>query len=285
MIVRHDRGHHRLLLTLLALAPLVAGCQSASDLMSKDAEWFSRSGRLFIRNVSIDAPPLTPDQPVRPDDLVSADGACPGMAPPGAGRKLSLITLPAAPPVPGGTVALGHTECDVVRGIGAPDSVNLSNGPGGAPRRRHLVARSARRHLHLQRRTAFVDRARARAGRTAESGEKAEEETRRDLIVVVQFQHSHAIAAGTCANVGIERTTRKYLIPSGALDLTFACVRAGRRLANVKSAPLVCHSIGGLIFRACLQPFLLGASQRACCIGASLAELRRLLRIAGKNIR
>ena len=31
----------------------------------------------------------------------------------------------------GGTVALGHTECDVVRGIGAPDSVNLSNNPRG----------------------------------------------------------------------------------------------------------------------------------------------------------
>ena len=31
----------------------------------------------------------------------------------------------------GGTVALGHTECDVVRGIGAPDNVNLSNNPRG----------------------------------------------------------------------------------------------------------------------------------------------------------
>jgi hypothetical protein len=129
--VGHDRGHHRLLLTLLALAPLVAGCQSASDLISKDAEWFSRSGRLFIRNVSIDAPPLTPDQPDRPDDLVSADGACPGMAPPGAGAQALAENAAGAPPVPGGTVALGHTECDVVRGIGAPDSVNLSNGPGG----------------------------------------------------------------------------------------------------------------------------------------------------------
>jgi hypothetical protein len=28
-------------------------------------------------------------------------------------------------------VALGHTECDVVRGIGAPASVNLSNNPRG----------------------------------------------------------------------------------------------------------------------------------------------------------
>ena len=127
----HGKGHRGLFLTLLALAPAIAGCQSASDLMSKDAEWFSRSGRLFIRNVSIDAPPLTPDQPIRPDDLVSADGACPGMAPPGAGAQALADNAAGAPPVVGGTVALLHTECDVVRGIGAPDSVNISNGPGG----------------------------------------------------------------------------------------------------------------------------------------------------------
>ena len=36
-----------------------------------------------------------------------------------------------APPPVGGTVALLHTECDVVRGIGAPDSVDISNAPGG----------------------------------------------------------------------------------------------------------------------------------------------------------
>ena len=34
-------------------------------------------------------------------------------------------------PTTSGTVALGHTECDVVRGIGAPASVNLSNNPRG----------------------------------------------------------------------------------------------------------------------------------------------------------
>ena len=28
-------------------------------------------------------------------------------------------------------MALGHTECDVVRGIGAPDNVNLSNNARG----------------------------------------------------------------------------------------------------------------------------------------------------------
>lgn len=124
---------------LLALAPLIAGCSGGSvgdmfqsDLLSKDAQWFSRSGRLFIRNVSIDAPPLTPNKPVTAEDLVSADGACPGMQPaPGpADANASSNPAAAAPPASGGTVALGHTECDVVRGIGAPESVNLSNSGG-----------------------------------------------------------------------------------------------------------------------------------------------------------
>jgi len=101
--------------------------------MSKDAEWFSRSGRLFIKNVSIDTPPLTPDKPVTAEDLVSADGACPGMAsaniPANANALSDGATAPA--PVATGTVALGHTECDVVRGIGAPDAVNISNSPRG----------------------------------------------------------------------------------------------------------------------------------------------------------
>jgi hypothetical protein len=38
----------------------------------------------------------------------------------------------AAPaPAATGTVALGHTECDVVRGIGAPNAVNISSSPRG----------------------------------------------------------------------------------------------------------------------------------------------------------
>jgi len=122
------------LAVLLAGAPLIAGCSGTSDLLSKDAEWFSRPGRLFIRNVSIETPPLTPDKPVTADDLVSAQGACPGMAPPGTPADANASAeapAGAPPPAPVGTVALGHTECDVVRGIGAPDSVNLSNNPGG----------------------------------------------------------------------------------------------------------------------------------------------------------
>ena len=118
-------------MALLLFAPLIAGCSSASDLLSKDAEWFSRTGRVFVRNVSIDAPPLTPNKPVTAEDLVSAEGLCPGMAPPGGPADANALTDGAPVPSTTGTVALGHTECDVVRGIGAPDSVNFSNNARG----------------------------------------------------------------------------------------------------------------------------------------------------------
>jgi hypothetical protein len=123
------------LFVLCTLAPLMAGCSGTSDLLqsdllSKDAQWFSRSGRLFIRSVSIETPPLSPDTPVAAADLVSAEGACPGMAPAGDANALANGDA-GAPPSTSGTVALGHTECDVVRGIGAPDNVSLSNNPRG----------------------------------------------------------------------------------------------------------------------------------------------------------
>jgi len=127
--VRHQKLPTTLVLALAAVAPLIAGCSGASDLMSKDAEWFSKPSRLFIKNISIESPPLTPDKPVGAEDLVSADGACPGMAPPPGPADANASTTSPAPM--GGTVALGHTECDVVRGIGAPDSVNLSTNPRG----------------------------------------------------------------------------------------------------------------------------------------------------------
>jgi hypothetical protein len=137
--VRDKNRHRKRLLVLFAVAPLVTGCSSvsnmfSSDLLSKDADWFSRPGRLFIRNISIETPPLSPDKPVAPDDLVNSEGFCPGMAPSGGPAEANALTegAAAAPrPSTTGTVALGHTECDVVRGIGAPDSVNLStNGRG-----------------------------------------------------------------------------------------------------------------------------------------------------------
>jgi len=137
--VRDKNRHRKRLLALLLFAPVMVGCSStsdvfSSDLLSKDAEWFSRSGRLFIRSISIESPPLTPNKPVTSEDLVSAEGLCPGMAPPNGPADANALTdgAAAAPTASTtGAVALGHTECDVVRGIGAPDSVNLSNNPRG----------------------------------------------------------------------------------------------------------------------------------------------------------
>jgi hypothetical protein len=134
--VRDKNAHRKRLLALLLFAPVIAGCSGASDmfssdLLSKDAEWFSRSGRLFIKNVSIETPPLTPNKPITTDDLVSAEGYCAGMAPPGGSNALAEGAAASPPPTTTGTVALGHTECDVVRGIGSPGSVNLSNNARG----------------------------------------------------------------------------------------------------------------------------------------------------------
>lgn len=128
--MRRGTINRKPLLALLLLGPVLAGCNSASDLLSKDADWFSRTGRTFVKNVSIETPPLSPDKPVAPDELVSADGACPGMG--GGANALAdgAAGAPATPPTTG-TVALGHAECDVVRGIGAPDNVSLSNNPRG----------------------------------------------------------------------------------------------------------------------------------------------------------
>lgn len=135
--MRHSFPPRNLALAVALLAPLLAGCAGASmsdvfssDLMSKDAQWFSRAGKVLNKNVAIETPPLTPDRPVTPEDLISADGQCPGLAPAPEASALAEGTgggLPAQ----GGHVALGHTECDVARGAGVPDSVNLSTGPGG----------------------------------------------------------------------------------------------------------------------------------------------------------
>lgn len=134
--MRNRTFHRGAFLALAASLPLLGGCAGgmdrvfSSDLLSKDADWFSRPQRLFIKNVSIETPPLTPDKQVGPEDLIGADGACPGMAPPEA-NALADGTAAPLPIRQGGTVALGHTECDVTRGIGAPDSVNLSTAPNG----------------------------------------------------------------------------------------------------------------------------------------------------------
>ncbi|TYL96066.1 hypothetical protein FXB40_12935 [Bradyrhizobium rifense] len=129
--MRHQKLPKSLIVAFAAVAPLLAGCSGATDMLAsaKDAEWFNKPSRLFIKNISIESPPLTPDKPVGAEDLVSADGGCPGMAPPPGPADANASSTAPAPM--GGTVALGHTECDVVRGIGAPSNVNLSSDAAG----------------------------------------------------------------------------------------------------------------------------------------------------------
>lgn len=135
MSVETNRAGRKGLLVLLLIAPMVSGCgTSLSDYSIKDQEWLARPGRIFgTKSLSLETPPLTPEKPVTPDDLVSAEGGCPGMAPtapPPDGSAAEGSPADGAPQ-PVGSVALGHTECDVVRAIGAPDNVNLSNNPRG----------------------------------------------------------------------------------------------------------------------------------------------------------
>lgn len=129
--MRHQKLPSSLIVALAAVAPLVAGCSGGTDLLAsaKDAQWFNTPSRLFIKSISIESPPLTPNKPVTAEDLVSADGACPGMVPPPGPADANASTTAPAPM--GGTVALGHTECDVVRGVGAPSTVNLSSDAAG----------------------------------------------------------------------------------------------------------------------------------------------------------
>jgi hypothetical protein len=132
--LNRDRRHFspKGLLIVLLLAPVVTGCgASLSDFSIKDKEWFQRPGRLLNpRSLSIETPPLSVDKPVSPNDLIAADGACPGMTAPDA-TALQDTKQGEAVQAPTGSVALGHTECDVARSIGAPDSVNLSSNERG----------------------------------------------------------------------------------------------------------------------------------------------------------
>jgi hypothetical protein len=99
---------------------------------------------------------LSPAGPVRPEELVSADGQCPP-APPEAAPAAAPAPAPAgeapkagigfeggleaagsggAAPAPAGAggIALGMTECEAVRRAGAPSNVAISAGPGGQRR-------------------------------------------------------------------------------------------------------------------------------------------------------
>lgn len=119
---------------MLALTGIsLAACSGASDLLSKDAEWFNRPSRLFNRSLTLETPPLSEQRPIAPDDLVSAEGYCSGMAPP---SEANAMTRPESSADTGALnaqtgIALGRTECEVARYAGRPDNVEIGSDAGG----------------------------------------------------------------------------------------------------------------------------------------------------------
>ena len=174
-IVRDGTFSRNSLLALLVLAPGLAGCSGASDIFSRDADWFSRPGRVFIRNISIESPPLTPDKPVTNDDLVSADGSCPGMAPPPGAGECAGDRCTAAAADRRQCRTRAHRMRRRARHRRPRQCEPVQRAGRRARCGRDLVARSARRHLYLQFRAPDVGRARPGCCAGAEA-RKAEEE-------------------------------------------------------------------------------------------------------------
>jgi hypothetical protein len=145
---------------LTAFGAGLGGCagQLSGLTEAQETGWFSKPMDLFRKpewaRASSASADLGPSGPVKPEDLVSADGQCaasasdavaaapaptPVSAPAGTGFDGGLQTggagAGAAPAVVGG-IALGMTECQTVRRAGTPSHVAISAGEGGA---RHVV--------------------------------------------------------------------------------------------------------------------------------------------------
>ena len=122
---------------LVVAAAALSGCSGLSSFSDlKDAEWFNRPSRAFGRSLTLETPPLTEQRAIAPDDLISAEGYCSGMAAASEANAMTQAAPTSTPDVAGATsgtagVALGRSECDVARYIGHPDNVELASNPGG----------------------------------------------------------------------------------------------------------------------------------------------------------
>ena len=148
------------------LALAVAGCKNSLQLFQDNNEggWFAKpASEIFhkpdwaVANSGDPNAQLSPTKPVAPEELIDPDGRCPAPAKPHeadaepspppdrpigsvAGDLAHAPMPPAAPafanqpsganPLLGG-VALGMTECEVVRRAGLPGDINISLEKGG----------------------------------------------------------------------------------------------------------------------------------------------------------
>lgn len=139
---------------VLTLAAALCGCASP-DLFDHSEQWFKRPFDITGRNAGYTFSELQESRdkrrPVGANDLVSANGACPpAPAPPqpvstpaaapgsapvaqavGAGDSTAAPAAQSAPSLLGTGVALGMTECEVVRRAGTPSSVQIGSTANG----------------------------------------------------------------------------------------------------------------------------------------------------------
>jgi hypothetical protein len=118
---------------VLTIALLLCGCSGPSF---DTTGWFQRPIALTGPNVSYSYSNLEqtrPDRPITANDLVDANGACPGGAPPAAPPNADAGAAPASDAASflGGGVALGMSECEVVARLGQPTAVNLGRNQNG----------------------------------------------------------------------------------------------------------------------------------------------------------
>jgi len=117
---------------VLALA--LAGC--SAQLPDVSQVKLPQPRNFLPSNSGTYVPPVsaTASKPVGPADLVDAQGMCAGIAPAapqGSDAGAPAPAPAAAPPAVPGAVGLDMTECDVVRAVGPPQSVNIGNNDRG----------------------------------------------------------------------------------------------------------------------------------------------------------
>ncbi len=120
---------------MLTLAVVLAGCANA-DVFDTSEHWFSRPFQLVSRNggytySELKEAPTT--RQITANDLVDANGACPPLAEPTP--QAPAISAAGQPPEAssplGEGIALGMSECDVVRRGGPPSNLQFGANANG----------------------------------------------------------------------------------------------------------------------------------------------------------
>jgi hypothetical protein len=120
------------------LAAGVAALGACSSAVPDFSQFKLPSTRQFLPSNSdtyVPPPSAKALRPVEPADLVDGQGACAGTAVAAAETAQSSdaggAPAPAAAPAAPGPVSLSMTECEVVRALGQPQSLNLANNDRG----------------------------------------------------------------------------------------------------------------------------------------------------------